>query len=113
MTSDDFRRIALSFAGAEESQHMGAADFRIGGHIFATLAHAAAGHGNLMLTPAAQQILIATRPDLFLPVAGGWGRMGSTHVRLAEADEESLTDALRIAWEQRCEKNLKIGRAHV
>lgn len=107
MTPEDFRRIALSFAGAEESGHMGAADFRVGGHIFATLAHEAKGLGNLMLTPAAQQILITTRPDLFLPIAGGWGRMGMTHVRLSEADEESLTDALRIAWEQRCEKNLR------
>lgn len=106
MTPEDFRRIALTFAGSEESAHMGAPDFRVGGHIFATLAHEAKGYGNLMLTPEAQQILVTTRPDLFLPVAGGWGRKGATHVRLAEADEEALTDALRIAWEQRCEKNL-------
>jgi len=38
MTAHDFRRIALSFEGAEESSHMGAADFRVGGRIFATLA---------------------------------------------------------------------------
>jgi hypothetical protein len=107
MTPDDFRRIALSFAGAEESSHMGAADFRVGGHIFATLASEAQGYGNIKLTPAAQQILITTRPDLFFPIPGGWGRMGMTHVRLSEADEESLADALRIAWEQRCEKNLR------
>jgi hypothetical protein len=42
---------------------------------------------------------------MFLPIAGGWGRMGMTHIRLAEADEETLTASLRIAWEQRCEKN--------
>jgi len=107
MTPEDFRRIALTFAGADERAHMGAADFRVGGHIFATLAHEAMGYGNLMLTPEAQQILITSRPDLFLPVASGWGRNGATHVRLAEADEESLTDALRIAWEHRCEKNLR------
>jgi hypothetical protein len=105
MTPEDFRRIALSFAGTEEGSHMGAADFRVGGHIFATLASVAQGYGNLKLTPAAQQILITTRPDMFLPIAGGWGRMGMTHIRLAEADEETLTDSLRIAWEQRCEKN--------
>jgi len=39
MTAADFRRIALSFEGAEESSHMGSPDFRIGGRIFATLAH--------------------------------------------------------------------------
>ena len=31
MTAADFRRIALSFEGAEEGSHMGAADFRVGG----------------------------------------------------------------------------------
>lgn len=105
MNEDDLRRIALSFDGAEESAHMGAADFRVGGSIFATLAHIGAGYGNLMLTPEAQRILIAGRPDAYLPVAGGWGRMGSTHVRLAEADEETLTEGLRIAWSLRVEKN--------
>ncbi len=105
MTIDDFRRIALSFDGAEESAHMGAADFRVGGRIFATLAHAAQGYGNLMLTPEAQHILIATQPDAYLPVAGGWGRMGSTHIRLDMADEETLTEGLRIAWGLRAEKN--------
>jgi len=33
----DFRRIALSFNGAEEGSHMGAVDFRVDGHIFARL----------------------------------------------------------------------------
>jgi len=110
MTSDDFRRIALSLAGAEESSHMGAADFRVGGRIFATLAHIDKGYGNLMLSPEAQRILITTHPDLFFPIPGGWGRMGMTHIRLAEADEESMTEALRIAWERRVGKNQKKKR---
>ena len=42
----DFRRIALSFEGAEEGSHMGAADFRVGGRIFATLASQDKGYGN-------------------------------------------------------------------
>jgi len=37
VTAADFRRIALSFDGAEQGSHMGATDFRVGGHIFATL----------------------------------------------------------------------------
>ena len=67
MTSDDFRRIALSLAGAEESSHMGAADFRVGGHIFATLASVQQGYGNLMITLEQQAAIVAERPDLFLP----------------------------------------------
>ncbi len=110
MTPADFRRIALSLEGAEESSHMGAADFRVGGRIFATLASEAQGYGNLMLTPEHQAAFIAGRPDLFLPIHGGWGRMGMTHIRLAQADEDTLLGALHTAWKLRVEKNRKTGR---
>lgn len=110
MDASDFRRIALSFEGTEESSHMGAADFRVGGRIFATLASVSQGYGNLMLTLENQAAFIAERPDLFLPIHGGWGRMGKTHIRLAAADEETLTGALHAAWKLRVEKNRKAGR---
>lgn len=110
MTPADFRRIALSFPGAEESSHMGAADFRVGGHIFATLASVKQGYGNLMLTPELQAAFIADQPDLFLPIAGGWGRSGMTHIRLSPATEDILTGALRAAWKLRAEKNRKPSR---
>src|SRR5215475_2066587 len=103
MTSADFRRIALSLDGAEEGSHLGAVDFRVGGRIFATLAHITKGYGNLMLDPAQQQEFVAEQPDIFLPVAGGWGRMGVTHIRLAVANEDLLTGALRTAWKRRVE----------
>jgi hypothetical protein len=110
MTPSDFRRIALSFEGAEEGSHMGATDFRVGGHIFATLASVKEGYGNLMINLEQQAAFIAERPDLFLPVFGGWGRMGITHIRLAQADEETLTGALHTAWKLRVEKNRKPGK---
>ena len=50
----DFRRLALALEGAEEGSHMGAADFRVGGRIFATLAAQSQGYGNLMITPEMQ-----------------------------------------------------------
>jgi hypothetical protein len=112
MNASDFRRIALSFDGAEEGSHMDAMDFRVGGRIFATLASVKEGYGNLMLTPELQAEFIAERPDLFLPVHGGWGRMGITHIRLAVADEDSLRGALHTAWKLRVEKNGK-GRKPV
>jgi hypothetical protein len=103
----DFRRIALSMEGAEEGSHMGAADFRVGGRIFATLAMQDQGYGNLMLTPEMQAGFIAEQPEVFLPVFGGWGRMGATHVVLAAANEDLLTGALHTAWKLRVEKNRK------
>jgi hypothetical protein len=107
MTPDDFRRIALSLPGVEESSHMGAPDFRVGGHIFATLASQAKGFGNLMLSPEQQAAFTEERPDLFLPVAGGWGRSGVTHIRLGSASEDVLHGALHAAWKLRSEKNKK------
>ena len=107
MTADDFRRIALSLEGAEEGSHMGAADFRVGGRIFATLASVRQGYGNLMLNCEQQAAFVEELPDVFLPIAGGWGRMGMTHIRLAEASEDVLEGALRTAWKLRVEKNAK------
>ena len=107
MNAADFRRIALSLEGAEEGSHMGAVDFRVGGRIFATLASVKEGYGNLMLTPEIQAEFLRERPDLFLPVPGGWGRNGATHIRLAVADEDSLRGALHSAWKLRVEKNKK------
>ena len=109
MTAADFRRIALSFEGAEESSHMGSPDFRVGGRIFATLASQSLGYGNLMLTPELQAPFVDELPAVFLPIAGGWGRMGMTHIRLAAANEDVLTGALRTAWNLRVEKNKKAG----
>ncbi|QHN04857.1 MmcQ/YjbR family DNA-binding protein [Granulicella sp. WH15] len=107
MTVDDFRRIALSLAGAEESAHMGSPDFRVGGRIFATLASAGQGYGNLLLSPEQQAAFVDEQPEVFVPVAGGWGSMGATHIRLSAASEEVLTGALRTAWKLRLEKNGK------
>jgi len=110
MDAEDFRRIALSLEGAEESAHMGAPDFRVGGRIFATLASQDQGYGNLMLTPEQQAEFVRELPDVFLPIRGGWGRMGSTHIRLAKANEELLAGALRTAWKLRVEKNTRMSR---
>jgi hypothetical protein len=118
MKAADFRRIALSLEGAEEGAHMGSPDFRVGGRIFATLASQDEGYGNLMLTPELQADFVGELPEVFLPIPGGWGRMGMTHIRLALANEDVLTGALRTAWKLRIEKNTsaktkkkKTGRA--
>src|SRR6516225_11978482 len=104
MTADDFRRIALSLEGAEEGSHMGSPDFRVGGRIFATLASQAQGYGNLMLTPEEQAAFVGELPEVFVPIAGGWGRMGATHIRLDAASEDVLAGALHAAWKLRVEK---------
>ncbi|HKW64753.1 MAG TPA: MmcQ/YjbR family DNA-binding protein [Candidatus Acidoferrum sp.] len=107
MNAKDFRKVALSLEGAEEGSHMGAVDFRVGGRIFATLAAIKQGYGNLMLTPEQQASFVTDLPEVFLPVHGGWGKNGATHVRLAVASEDVLEGALRTAWRLRLDKNAK------
>jgi hypothetical protein len=107
MTPGDFRRIALSLEGVEEYSHAGFPAFRVGGRKFASLASQADGYGNLMLTLEQQAAFVEDAPQIFLPIPGGWGTMGHTHIRLAAAKEDVLIGALRTAWKLRVEKNAK------
>jgi hypothetical protein len=107
MTPADFRRIALSLEGVEEYSHAGLPAFRVGGRKFASLASQAAGYGNLMLTLEQQAAFVEEAPEIFLPIPGGWGRMGHTHIRLAAANKDVLTGALRTAWKLRVDNNAK------
>ena len=110
MTAADFRRIALSLEGVEEYSHAGLPAFRVGGRKFASLASQAGGYGNLMLTLEQQAAFVEEAPEIFLPIPGGWGKMGHTHLRLAAASEDVLTGALRTAWRLRIDKNAKTSR---
>ena len=105
MTPRDFSRIALSFPNTEQGSHFGATDFRVGGRIFATLAHVKKGYGNLMLNPEQQQLFVQDLPEVFLRVPGGWGRHGATHIVLANASKDVLTGALQVAYNLRLQKN--------
>jgi hypothetical protein len=106
MKGADFRRIALSLPEAVEGSHMGHADFRVGGKIFATLGLEKEGYGVLVLTPEQQAGMVEDAPEIFSPVPGGWGRQGSTRVRLAKVKPDILEAALRVAWRRRAPARL-------
>jgi len=99
MTPDEFREIALSFRGAEESSHMNHPDFRAHGRIFATLAYPDAKSGMVKLALADQQRLVAAYPEVFYPAKGAWGLQGSTMVHLETARADLMTQALELAWQ--------------
>ena len=88
-------------------------DFRVGGRIFATLASQRQGYGNVKLTPELQAEFVKELPDVFVPIAGGWGKTGMTHIRLAAANEDVLAGALRTAWKLRVELNRGPARRNV
>jgi hypothetical protein len=99
MTAAGFRRIALALEGVTEGAHMNHPDFRLNGKIFATL-HADLKHGMVKLTPDQQQALVRGAPAAFSPEAGAWGRAGCTKVMLKAVDEETLGEALTLAWRE-------------
>jgi hypothetical protein len=98
MSSNRFRRIALSLPGVIEGAHQGHADFRAGKRIFAPLGYPDLDWDMVKLSPEQQSVLVEAEPDIFRPVPGGWGKNGSTNVRLAAADEKTLKSALTLAW---------------
>ena len=100
MTAESFRQIALSMTDATEGSRFGNADFRVGGHIFATLSLVREGFGVLMLTPEQQAGMVQDAPDIFSPVPGGWGKHGSTRVS-GGVTPDALEAALHTAWQTR------------
>jgi len=106
MTANDFRTLALELDGAVEGAHMGHPDFRVGGHVFASLGPGEA-HGVVMVTPDVQAELIDAASEMFSEGPGAWGRQGVTYVELKPARRPQVRLALRAAWETRIAKNGK------
>lgn len=102
----EFRRLALSLPTAVEAAHMGHADFRVGGRIFATLGHPSPQFAVVMLTPQDQDLLVHAHPAMFAPVAGKWGASGSTVVVLGKARVNVVATALEAAWRRRAPKHV-------
>jgi len=97
MTANDFRRIALGLTDAIEGAHMGHPDFRVNGRIFATL-HPDNKQGMVKLPPDEQERFVRENPDVFAPENGAWGRQGCTRVQLMQADQDTLGEAMTLAW---------------
>ena len=106
MTAAAFRLHALSLPDAVEGSHMGHADFRVGGRIFATLGYPNDRFAVVMLSPQDQDFLVRDHPKTFAPVAGKWGAGGSTTVTLRAASASAVAAALEAAWRKRAPKRL-------
>jgi len=73
-------------------------DFRVNGRIFATL-HSDGRQGMVKVTPDQQRDFIQLQPATFAPASGAWGRQGCTMVQLSVVDEETLGEAMTLAWQ--------------
>jgi hypothetical protein len=106
MTPAEFRRMALSLPDVVEGAHMGHADFRVAGKIFATLGYPSDRFAVVMLSPQDQDLIVRDRPKTFAPVPGGWGASGSTTVVLRRASKRAVASALEAAWRRRAPRRL-------
>ena len=106
MDAERFRILALGFPHAQESSHFDAADFRVGGKIFATL-RTTDNRAVLKLSPDEQRLRMETAADMFEPVKGFWGQKGWTRVILDAADEATVRHAMATAWRSVAPKRLQ------
>jgi hypothetical protein len=97
MTPDQFRKLVLSFPGAEERSHQNHPDFRVQGKIFATMGYPDATRAMVKLTPEQQAEFVHDHPEVFFPVNGAWGRQGATSVALAKARKAVMQRAVEAA----------------
>jgi len=105
MTANEFRSLALSLPEATEGEHMGHADFRICGKIFATLGPDE-DLGMVKLTPEQQAKYIRAAPNVFEPASGAWGERGATIVQLRTARKATVRKTLIAAWQNTAPKDI-------
>jgi hypothetical protein len=110
MTPNKFRELALNFPEAIESAHMHHPDFRVAGKIFATLRYPNEDSAMVKLSPDDQEKFVGSKPDVFEPVKGAWGRQGSTIVHLPAATIDIVREALTAAWRNTAPKRLSENR---
>lgn len=82
ITAAQFRRVALSLADVAEAPHMERTAFRTPARIFTTLGPSGT-EANVRLPLEVQEMVVASMPDAFRRLDGGWGRMGWTRMSLA------------------------------
>ena len=105
MTALAFRNFALTLPEATEGSHMGHADFRVRGKIFATLGPEK-DWGMVKLPPDEQAELVDEAGGVYTPAGGAWGLQGCTIVRLRDADAKTVRNALVAAWRRTAPKTL-------
>ena len=97
MTANEFRQLALSLPNVVENAHMDHPDFRVNGKIVATLGYPDEHWAMVKLAPDDQKNFVEESPKIFVPAKGGWGRQGSTLVRLEAANKKIIKRALAAA----------------
>lgn len=96
MNAERFRALVLTHSGTTEGCHMGHADFRLDGRIFASLSPDETWAA-LYLSPDDQARLTSEFPEQFEPLNGAWGRRGWTRVHLGRARVAAVRRGVAMA----------------
>jgi hypothetical protein len=104
MTSEEFRRLALSLPEAQEKETWGEATFRVRDKIFATLGPDGVDAG-LKASLEAQAVLVNSAPEIF-SIAHYTGRHGWIGVKLELVDAEELRELVIESWRKIAPKKL-------
>ena len=105
MTAQAFRKLALALPHAVEGSHMGHADFRVAGKVFASLGPDE-DWGMVKLAPDDQADLIGQGKGPYQPASGTWGLRGCTIITLRRASEAKVGRAITAAWRNVAPKRL-------
>jgi len=105
LTQDDARKLALALPGAVEGWHMGHADFRVRGKIFASLPEDGASV-SLKAAPADLDALVVADPAAYRAIWGG-KYLG---VVLARAKRDALAALIADSWALVAPKKLVASR---
>ena len=104
MTGDEFRKIALEFAGTEIVPHFERVGFKIPKRrMFATYLDKD-NTANIFLTPDEQQTFCKIDASHIYPVPNKWGEKGATTFVLDEVEPSIVREALMSAHTDTIEK---------
>ncbi|GAB3907685.1 MmcQ/YjbR family DNA-binding protein [Larkinella knui] len=96
VTTESFRKLALSLPETVELPHVEKASFRVKKKIFATLTEKQK-RACLKFSEIDQSVFTAFDKTVIYPVPNKWGKQGWTFVELEKVEEETLRDALTTA----------------
>lgn len=99
VTRAQFATLALALPETAQASHFGQPDFRVRGKIFANLDRAL-DRAVIKIQKDLQLMLVASRPEVFVPASGAWGNAGWTQVELAQVRLAELRELVADAWRQ-------------
>ena len=98
MSSEEFKLMALSFAGALSYPHFNRTAFKVEGKkIFATL-HEESESANILLSLAEQELFCSINKAIY-PVPNKWGTHGWTTFDITKLERHVILEALNSAYQ--------------